>query len=155
MFGIRERGFFARMRYCPNPLNDNGERNIKNTPKHTYNCGGYALNIFNWYVPSLTPNEGIVCAGRHTVHEYAQQIVKDIPNTHIIQSLNELTKDEYAIAFRLANHDFHFMKRGKNGRWYSKRGSSPQIESFSEKEALHKPWFEDYDGEIVLLARPA
>ena len=35
-------------------LNSNNYRNINNTSITLYNCGGYALNTFNWYCPRNT-----------------------------------------------------------------------------------------------------
>lgn len=39
------------------PLNMRGSRNIRNTDKADYNCGGYALGTFSWYLPSRTREE--------------------------------------------------------------------------------------------------
>ncbi len=34
------------------PLNSERLRKVNNTPRYYYNCGGYALNCFSWYVPN-------------------------------------------------------------------------------------------------------
>ena len=33
------------------PFNKNNKRNVRNTERNTYNCGGYALGTFSWYCP--------------------------------------------------------------------------------------------------------
>ena len=33
------------------PLNNQKTRNIKNSNRYNYNCGGYALETFSWYCP--------------------------------------------------------------------------------------------------------
>ena len=34
------------------PFNFLRNRNVRNTEKRTYNCGGYALDTFSWYCPT-------------------------------------------------------------------------------------------------------
>ena len=39
------------VKYNEDYLNRNNYRNSENTEKSEYNCGGFALNTFNWYKP--------------------------------------------------------------------------------------------------------
>lgn len=32
-------------------FNLSNKRNVRNTPRRTYNCGGFALGCFSWYCP--------------------------------------------------------------------------------------------------------
>lgn len=36
------------------PLNIKHERTMRNTPKSAYNCGGFALGVFDWVTPYIT-----------------------------------------------------------------------------------------------------
>lgn len=45
---------FRSIGYHPiptDPFNFLRNRNVRNTEKITYNCGGYALGTFSWYCP--------------------------------------------------------------------------------------------------------
>ena len=39
------------------PFNTLGLRNVSNTVKRYYNCGGYAFGTFSWYWPGRTEEE--------------------------------------------------------------------------------------------------
>lgn len=144
-------------------LNLERVRNIKNTRKNAYNCGGYALENFAWYCPytveqddnhetpfytSRNSNELVNKCVDHMVSEYSGDL-------RVINSIEELKSNEYAIAFRasLENDDFHFAKLGRNGIWYHKRGSNEAIEVMSKKELFGKSWCHGkYDSKLVLMA---
>lgn len=131
-------------------LNKKKKRNIKNVPKSCYNCGGYALGCFSWYLP----HEEDTYLDETTLEENIQFMLNDFPELKVIQSLNELQENEYPILFRRGDDiaDFHFVKRGKNGIWYHKRGASQEIEKMTEEEAFSSNWEDVYDGELVLFA---
>ena len=48
------------------PKNSNHLRNINNTDKFDYNCGGYALGTFSWYTPFDEPT----CIDLETPDDY-------------------------------------------------------------------------------------
>ena len=143
-----------------NPWNNNNERNIRNTDKSQYNCGGYALGLFNWFIPWTEEHDKTI--GWDFYHNETEKeefiricvnyMTENLP-IRVISSISELKKREYAVAFRLSEDDFHFMKRGFNGVWYDKQGWLPFINTHKEKDVLNKKnWYDRYDSEIILLA---
>ena len=127
------------------------KRNVRNTEKRVYNCGGYALESFSWYIPEL--NGDSVCrADGTTVDDCVQAMMIDLPNLRRIQTLDELKENEYAVAFRLSDYDFHYIKRASNGHWFHKRGASCYIDTMKEEVVFSESWGRGYDGEIALLA---
>ena len=128
-----------------------GKRNIKNTTKCTYNCGGYALESFSWYLPRLNGDD--VCrADGTTIEDCVKAMEEDFPNLRRIQEISELKENEYAVAFRLSDYDFHYIKRARNGHWYHKMGCLHYINTMKEEVVFSESWGRGYDGEIALLA---
>ena len=128
-----------------------GKRNIKNTTKRTYNCGGYALESFSWYLPRLNGDD--VCrADGTTIEDCVKAMEEDFPNLRRIQEISELKENEYAVAFRLSDYDFHYIKRARNGHWYHKMGGLHYIRTMKEEVVFSESWGKGYDGEIALLA---
>ena len=141
--------------------NRNNTRNRMNTHPLTYNCAGYALETFNWYVPvpSGSDTEDIEWGSFEELErnamsfEFISQILADFDDVRLIPSLECLRKDEYAFAFRVGVDDFHFVKRGRNGQWYEKRGSGP-IYRMTEEKVFHSEWEDGrYNGAIFLFAK--
>ena len=129
-----------------------GKRNIRNTEKSSYNCGGYALESFSWYLPRHN-NMPTHRTDGVTLESCIEAMLEDFPNLRVIQSLNELKDNEYAIAFRMSDYDFHYVKRASNGHWYHKMGSNYYIRTMTQKVVFSKSWGYGYDGEIVLMAK--
>lgn len=118
-------------------------RTVKTTKTREYNCGGYALGLFNWFLPWATEDEGKYCQGnlldwlfdlqtfdhekveKQLVHTVAYMIGFFKGRLREINSIEELKSDEYAIAYKMGNDDFHFAKRMSNGVWYHKMGGTP------------------------------
>ena len=138
--------------YVDDAFNSLKKRNIKNTEKQVYNCGGYALESFSWYIPSFG-REPVHRAEKATLEGCVETMLKEFPNLRVIQSLDELKDNEYAIAFRMSDHDFHYVKRASNGHWYHKMGSSHYIRTMAQKVVFSESWGYGYDGEIVLMAK--
>ena len=149
-------------------FNKNRIRNIKNTACDSYNCGGYALNIFSWYIPRdknniLRFNATTEKEMLNTTKIAVELMLKEFKDLRVITDLKELQPNEYAIAFRIGGvdgeNDFHFMKRGKNGRWYHKPGSL-WIQSIEKKQVFADEWVSSswfgtcvYCGKLVLFAK--
>ena len=148
-------------------LNLRGARNLKNTPRGTFNCAGYALGTFAWYVPVGEGDGDDYCDPTIDVAIRTEMCVSTMltefaGSLRRISSISELTKNEYAIAFRMETNgtDFHYVKRYSNGRWYQKHGGMPNIEPMSVEEVFSSDWVYNgicetlhYDGPIVLLAK--
>lgn len=105
------------------PMNKEG-RNSRNTYLGDYNCGGYALGTFNWFCPYGSYAEDTLLGRRSketTLKNFTKYILLTFEERiRLISKVEEKTKDEYVIAFRIGYEDFHFMKRGDNGVWYHK-----------------------------------
>ena len=149
-------------------FNKLGTRNAQNTRAFEYNCGGYALNTYSWYCPHDIGSDR--CYGSYsesgmkkTTQNAVAFMLKEFSDLRVIKDIKELAQDEYAIAFRIGGvdgvHDFHFMKRAKNGHWYHKRGGCRiqpiKKEKVFGEEWITKGWFctNRYRGELVLLAK--
>jgi hypothetical protein len=141
-------------------LNLNGYRNINNTSKYAYNCGGYALGTYSWYQPHSKDEKGYLFDIRISIEKRTEKAVQymlnDFNDLRVIKTLTEVTEEEYAIAFRLADDDFHYMMK-KGDKWYSKAGDCPYIDEIPEEEVLAEAWYTDYDitydGPLVLFAK--
>lgn len=133
-------------------LNSKQTRNSRNTTNIEYNCAGYALGSFNWYCP--INDDRRACKQTGDIEMFVNQILQDFPNIRVIKQLSDLNKNEYAIAFRLADNDFHFIKRNKSGKWFAKMGGS-NIKQYTKDEVFSEKWDEKYDSEIVLFAKVA
>lgn len=146
------------------PFNKNNNRNVRNTPKRNYNCGGYALETFSWYCPHGEEDDTFSGydygfdtqeeAWIKTMYAVSKMILDFEGNLRMIKSLKQLHKDtERVVAFRLSSDgDFHYIKKCSNGVWHHKRGRSPMIWTMREEDVLHSVWCGRYDGPIILLA---
>ena len=129
-------------------LNEDKLRNIRNTHKKNYNCGGYALKTFSWYVPQYTSwyiDKASIFA------EMVESILEDFPNLRRIQDPNQVNPNTEIIAFRInyRGHDFHFLRRAVNGHWFHKRGATNYISTITKKEVFSDCWCDCYYGEIA------
>lgn len=129
------------------------EKLIRNMDRHDYNCGGYALETFDWYLPyaSYRPEHGYATTNEGVL-KYARYICESVTGVRIIKNESELNEDEYLVAFRTCKRDFHFMKRDSQGNWRHKRGHSYRIERITKKEVFSEVWPGEYHSPIVLLA---
>ena len=138
-------------------FNNERARNIHNTDTHLYNCAGYALGTFSWYQPYDDYDLFSLLCDSDELEEITKLTVfymlKDFGDKlRVISSLEELRKDEYAIAYRVSSDgDFHFMRKART-RWHHKRGSTPTILTESEDNVFNSIWCDRYDGPIVLMA---
>lgn len=145
-------------------LNLDKKRNRKNVSHKVYNCGGYALNTYNWYRPAEDINFDY---GKQEMSEEEMAIqtqkcvnfmLKQFDGLlRVIQGSWELQENEYMVAFKIDGggaDDFHYCKRLKNGHWYHKRGQYP-IEKIKKEKVFKEHWiFEDtiYYGKTVFFA---
>lgn len=142
------------------PKNVLKKRNIKNTEKRNYNCGGYALGTYSWYTP-FKKITAINLRNHHMYHaiekDAVAKILTDFPDLQLVEENTifnksvDYTKNEI-IAFRFSHHDFHFWKISKNGRWYDKMGSSYYINSHKYFDVFEN--WGTYDGKLYFFTRP-
>ena len=146
--------------------------------RYDYNCGGFALGTFDWYVPSSYEedydNETIeqieVTDIRQEYYnsrldhydacdEIANYFIKNMCNDLIgvreIEAESELKENEYLVAFKAAIDDFHYARRLSNGRWFHKMGSC-EITEIQETQVYDDTWWLrmtcGYNGRLRLLA---
>ena len=146
------------------PFNTLGLRNINNTIKRYYNCGGYALGTFSWYWPGRTEDE------HDEIMEYAEAedwdnalelaakaIVAELPGW-VIVPIGAVMERRYSpceyevVALRFCDMDFHFWKLGRNWNWYDKMGSSPCINRHAFNDVRYT-WCHRYNSPIVCFVR--
>jgi hypothetical protein len=82
-----------------------------------------------------------------------KNILQDFANVRVIYSLKDLRPNEYAVAARMSDTDFHFMRRDCADCWSHKRGNHPKKWMATDKEALHsREWIGGYYGKVMLFA---
>lgn len=160
-------------------LNYKKLRNQYNTNEEAYNCGGYALGTYNWYLPygcneerEVVINE-LIEDGYEKEEIYSYILSKDVDfmledfqdRLRIIQDEDQIGNNEVVIAYRIfiefyyddnglicEHTDFHYrVKQGKN--WFEKNGDGP-IHKIKETD-INKPWVAacgTYDSDVILLA---
>ena len=147
------------------PYNVMKKRNIRNTDKEEYNCGGYALGTFGWYM--LGHNKKEYRAFNEALRDEEWVKVKQMAIRTITTELvgwrtgplaevmeRKFSPVEYEIVLmRFHYTDFHFWKLGRNWNWYDKCGRSPYINRHSFIDAVAPTWNDRYDSPIVGLIK--
>lgn len=142
------------------PYNKKGKRNESNTSQYDYNCGGYAFKTFSWLHPSKSYNTNNY-GECHNSYQRAKvrevciaHLLRTVPRIRVIKRNDPIAEDEYRVAFRLADFDFHFLREEKDGTWMHKAGSS-EIKVF-QGNPFGRRWMradgEYYYGKVVLFA---
>lgn len=146
------------------PFNKRGSRNIRNTDKADYNCGGYALGTFSWYLPSRTREEYSDIMGYADIGDMdvaltlaSEAIVNELPGWSIVpfalvMERKYSPKDYEVVALRFCYYDFHFWKLGRNWNWYDKMGCRGQINRHAFNDARNV-WNDRYDSSVVCFIR--
>lgn len=122
--------------------------NTKMPPLWTFNCGGCALKTFNWYLPGKKPKRNYLRTGKfvnYMLEEFDGRLRK-------IKKEEEALPYERVIFFRGSRDDFHFIYKGKNGKYYHKRGDSPKIERIEKEVVYSNCWLNEYVSKITILA---
>lgn len=147
-------------------LNTKGRRNIENTHREAFNCGGFALHTYSWYCPfSRTDNDLEKLYNRfngdyQAVLDYTvKYMLKDFRGRlRIISALEELQENEQAVAYRIETNcwDFHYLRRITDDVWCGKLGRIPDINFYTKEEVFNfesKAWHNGrYDSEMILFA---
>ena len=142
-----------------NPFNLNNERSWDNTSNFEFNCGGYAFGTFSWYEPHPDKTERCDYGFQNAYYRLQKRrwviknILQDFANVRIIHSIKDLHPNEYAVAARMSDTDFHFMRRDCADCWSHKRGNHPALWTATDKEVLHsREWIGGYYGKVMLFA---
>lgn len=156
------------MNYVPKHYRYPKHSTIRNTDKSYYNCGGYALSTYRWYLPA--PDHASWAELEATREDGAYDLVWELSVANIMSEFPELRlldsfdvearhidyKKYEIIAFRWEEDeygDFHFMKLGRDGCWYDKRGSARRINKHGYMD-IFDIWYGRYDGMIAFFSRP-
>lgn len=147
------------------PFNRLNKRNVRNSICHAYNCGGYALETFSWYIPKDKNGNGYVSGGffnefngQRITEESVKVMLSEIHRLRVLQGPDDrISYGEYRLAFRIGkNGDFHFIKQDKQGKWWHKMGCL-HIEHFPKQFVNADEWPSEsgyvYSGPIVFMAR--
>lgn len=142
------------------------KRNIHNTSIYDYNCMGYALDTYSWLIAYMEDGETDpfnVGVDKEEQEEILMSCAKYLLNNF---SLTPITREEAynthdkkeIVAFRIAEYDFHFMVRRKNGGWYHKMGSQ-DIHRIDKDKVFADEWRNNsgdiYDSEILFFEKVA
>lgn len=150
--------------YLYDPLNVRGLRNIANTSKRYYNCGGYALGTFSWYWPGRTEEEHDEIMKYAEAEDWdnalklaAEAIVNELPGWSVVPfglvMERVYSPDEYEIvAMRFCDWDYHFWKLGRNWNWYDKMGNAGWIDRHAFNDVRYT-WCHRYNSPIVCFIR--
>ena len=141
------------------------KRNVNNTPVRDYNCMGYALDTYSWLFAYLKDGEtdpfdyGVdKSEQKEVLKSCAEYLLDNFPLSPITreEAYNARGKKEI-VAFRIAEYDFHFMVRRKNGGWYHKMGST-EIRRINKEDVFAPMWksnLDIYDSEILFFEKVA
>lgn len=131
-----------------------------------FNCGGFALGTYNWYLPyeydlwdewqeqveEQTADYDEQCdlmADKCICFMERDQVCREI------WTEDDLRPGEYLVLFRASPEDFHYARRLSNGEWWHKMGNN-DIRQISEDEACGDMWWRnfawEYGGRTRLLA---
>ena len=149
-----------------NDFNLDHKRNARNTPIYDYNCMGYALDAYSWLIAYL--KDGKTDAFNYGVSKKKQKKVLKSCAEYLLDNfpLVPVTREQaynacgrkQIIAFRIAEYDFHFMVRRKNGSWYHKMGSQ-DINRIDKEKVFADVWRNKcgdvYDSEILFFEKVA
>ena len=160
-------------------FNERQTRNEENTEKKDYNCGGYALRTFSWYLPYEYDEKNYPFFSNSDLAEYLMDVGYSVEETmdeilrvntekmlkdfsgklRVVQRYSHIENDEELIAYRLSfevddscidDMDFHFVVF-RDGQWMSKMGADEvKLFAFTE-EQWETPNF-IYNSPIVYLA---
>jgi hypothetical protein len=149
--------------YLNDAYNEFGTRTRKNVEGWKFNCGGYALETYNWICPYATEDDSdrlfddwySELSNDDRVEETATWMEKHVPNLRRVNGVEDLHDDEYLIAYKCGTSDFHFCKRLPNGIWMHKPGSS-RTRRISEKTVMADKWINGvtvYSSKTVFFAK--
>lgn len=117
-------------RRITDPYNKKNKRNEHNTKIENYNCGGYAFGIFSWLHCNTDrkPLDYCYCENayqrKRVRDDCVAHLLRTVPNIRVVRRDEHLNPDEYLVAFRMSNTDFHFIKQKPDGSWWHKSGGT-------------------------------
>ena len=132
-------------------------RTENNVYEDDYNCAGYALGTFNWYLPydeEVRANvDDLIDDDRYNVDYFTDYLLDHFEDLRVIDYPSQAKDNEEVIGMRVdtEDYDFHFIRRKLNKKWYHKVGWSA-IHPFKE-DIFNETWCNRYNSEIVFFAK--
>lgn len=174
-FYIKKKGD-SQMSVETRELNKNSINNVVDYCPTDFNCGGFALQTWDWFTPyaefSCNPcfysdndplDNGIdfeECDGGQCQGDLALQCTTDFilscfENIRLIEWEDEAKEDEDIILYRIGGGDFHFILKIAEDVYISKSGPREEVEILDKNDAYDKHWSFStfYDSEIVKFAK--
>lgn len=133
------------------------KRNESTAYTEEYNCAGYALGTFNWFLPysedMLDEYDDEIYDEKYNVDYFADYLLETFNNLRMIENLDQAKDNEEIIALRLGKwgDDFHFLRRKLNKKWYHKLGVE-NVTRFKEP-VFSDEWCNRYVDKIILFAK--
>ena len=141
--------YLEQIPYGNDELNIQKKRSINNTDKNSYNCAGYALGTYSWYIPyGEYDNVNLRNPSKKDYDLCIKTILNDFPNLEIVKIMLPVNKK--IIAFRIGDGDFHFIVRHQK-LWYEKIGKLDYLNRISKKEVFSPCWKGRYTGRIIFF----
>lgn len=137
---------------------------------YEYNCMGFAIGTYEWedledfeYTDCLEDEDEYAVSLRSSIcYECAlkmvllSQYVENYPRMRVLDNrFEKLSDDEYMIAMKISEDDYHFRRQMDDGKWYEKCGSGPIRECTDT--VYDEDWWSlhgqlHYDSNTVYLA---
>lgn len=147
--------------YLEDAYNQFGTRSRQNVERWQFNCGGYALETYNWICPYDTEEDSdrlfdewsYSMSSNEKLEETVEWMLHRVPGLRKVNGVEDLKEDEYLIAYKCGHSDFHYMKRLPNGQWWHKPGSG-RTRRIAEHKVYARTWSDGkYDSDTVFLAK--
>lgn len=123
---------------------------MRNLNRSAFNCGGYALNVFTWYLPFDRRNE---CWDFDHIERHVAYMLKEFGGRlRLIECESNANLYERVVFFRGCSWDFHYVWKGKNGHYYHKMGARKNIEQMKKEEVYGESWCKKYNGKVYIFA---
>lgn len=109
-------------------------------PDYEYNCMGFAIGTYEWedledfeYTDDLEAEDEDAISLRSSIcYECAlkmvllSQYVENYPRMRVLDNrFEKLSDNEYMIAMKVSEDDYHFRRKMDDGKWYEKCGNGP------------------------------
>ena len=147
--------------YLRDTYNEFGTRSRQNVEGWQFNCGGYALETYNWICPYDTEEDSErlfddwhnSMSSNDKLEETVEWMLERVPDLRRVNGVEDLEDDEYLIAYKCGYNDFHYCKRLPSGIWMHKMGSS-RTRRIAEHKVYADTWLGGkYDSDTAFFAK--
>lgn len=147
--------------YLVDAFNEYGTRTRQKVEGWQFNCGGYALETYNWICPYDTDEDSDrlfddwynTMSSDEKLEETVEWMLHNVPDLRRVNGVEDLEDDEYLIAYKCGYSDFHYCKRLPSGIWMHKMGSS-RTRRIAEYKVYADTWLNGkYDSKTAFFAK--